>query len=795
MVTGRRFFSRPTVGPGGPSERTRAHPPQATPPPRQPPTTPESATGRILFINQYYWPDHASTAQHLADLAESLAERGHECHVLTSRNHYKPGEPKLPASETYQGVQIHRVPATALGRGGFWIRMTDYLTFYACALVKSLTLPRCDLVVTLTTPPIIGLIGVILARWKGSRHVFWSMDLHPDASLALGKMSRGRPIVRFLEWLAAFVYRQADRVVVLGPYMADRIARKGVPEDRLVTIPVWSRRDEIEPIVRLNNPLRKQLGLGDRFVAMYSGNLGLAHSFDEFLGAARMLRDDSRIVFLFVGGGPRMAEVRATAERESLGNMRFMDYVPRDSLKRSLGLADVHLISMRPEMTGIVVPGKLYGVMAAGRPALFVGPDHCETADAIRDAGCGFVVPTGDCQGVAGAIERLASEPSLASRMGECGRLAFLAHYERKLCCQEWAELASEMVATPANRARARSRPRRREMVSRGAIGLLMMLGLATAIHGDEPNQGVAQIQARHDQALVRELSEYVIKNPRALDRDQAYAALFNKAIEHDWFRENEELAEQYLKAEPNGPVRALAQIIQTMARAQAGQFEVALARYQELMEGIGESDQEDFAVSFSESLAQSAVAAGSYGTARKVYSTLLAKFAESAGLRQKAEAEIKRLDMVGKLAPAFSAQDTAGRLVELESLRGKYVLLDFWATWCAPCVAELPRLQAAYQAHHAAGLEIIGVSLDETKTAVDDFIKARKIPWAQIHNASSPQNLAEVFAVGSIPATYLIDPQGTVIRLDIRGKGLDSALEGLLKTASKPSAPAVRSR
>lgn len=791
MVNGRRFFNRP----GGIAERSIGHPAQAAPAPHQPPPAPEPPTGRILFINQYYWPDHASTAQHLTDLAESLAERGHECHVLTSRNHYKPGEPKLPASETHQGVQIHRVPATALGRGGFWIRMTDYLTFYACAVVKALTLPRCDLVVTLTTPPIIGLVGVLLARLKGSRHVYWSMDLHPDASLALGKMSRGRPVVRFLESLAAWVYRQADRVVVLGPYMADRIARKGVPDDRITTIPVWSRRDEIEPIPRMANSLRRELGLGDAFVAMYSGNLGLAHSFDEFLEAARRLREDARIVFLFVGGGPRMAELRESAQREGLANVRFRDYVPRGSLRRSLALADVHLISMRPEMTGIVVPGKLYGVMAAGRPALFVGPDHCETADTIRDAGCGFVIAPGDPAAVSSAIERLAAEPSLAGRMGERGRLAFLAHHERKIRCHEWAELASEMIAQPAKRSTTRSPSRSREMVSRSALVLLLALGLADTSRGDEPGQGVAQIQTKHDQALIRELSEYVIKNPRALDRDQAYAALFNKAIEHDWFRENEDLAQRYLKSEPNGPVRALAQIIQTMARAQAGQFEVALARYQELMDGIGQSEQEEFAASFSESLAQTAVAAGSYGTARKVYSALLAKFGESAGLRQKVEGEIKRLDMVGKLAPAFAAQDTAGRLVDLERYRGKYVLLDFWATWCAPCVAELPRLQAAYEAYHAAGLEIIGVSLDETKTAVVDFAKARKIPWLQIHNASSTQNLVEAFGVSSIPATYLIDPEGTIIRLDPRGTGLESALESLLKTASKPGAGVTRSR
>ncbi len=179
--------------------------------------------------------------------------------------------------------------ATSLGRRGTWSRMTDYLSFYSGAAFKALRMPRFDLVVTLTTPPIIGLIGTILKRLRGSRHIFWSMDLHPDASMALGRMSPQGRFGRLMYATSGAVYRRADRVVVLGPYMADRIALKQVAAENIVTIPVWSRRDEIYPLPRESNPLRKSLGLEGSFVAMYSGNLGLAHSFDEFLEAARAL--------------------------------------------------------------------------------------------------------------------------------------------------------------------------------------------------------------------------------------------------------------------------------------------------------------------------------------------------------------------------------------------------------------------------------------------------------------------------------------------------------------------------
>ena len=294
------------------------------------------------------------------------------------------------------------------------------------------------MVVTLTTPPIIGLIGTLLRRLKGTRHVYWSMDLHPDASLALGRMSPRNP-------------------VVARPRLAERLRSTARPTRWSCSAPTWptgspakgvrARPDRDDPRLEpprrdlpaspaSGNPLRESLGLDDKFVAMYSGNLGLAHSFDEFLEAARRLRDRDDIVFLFVGDGPRLAEVRAAQEAEGLTNIRFLDYFPREQLHASLSLADVHLISMRPEMTGIVVPGKLYGVDGGGpagplrRPrALRVGR-HDPPGRLRLDR-----PPRRRRRPGRGARPPWPPTPSLARRMGERGRSAFLAEHERNLCC------------------------------------------------------------------------------------------------------------------------------------------------------------------------------------------------------------------------------------------------------------------------------------------------------------------------------------------------------------------------
>lgn len=403
---------------------------------------------RILFVNQYYWPDVASTGQHLTDLAEHLAARGHDVRVLCSRGAYDSGRGAAPARETRGGVEIRRLRATGFGkRRSLLHRALDYASFHALVALEVARSRWADVVVTLTTPPLLGLHGRLAQLVAGARHVHFVMDLHPDAEFELGLLSRTSLAGRLLDRACGHALRTADVNVVLGPYQGARVEAKGTAPERIREIPVWSRADEVVPVPHATNLLRAEWGWADRFVVMYSGNAGLVHRFEEILAAAaRLEREAPDVLFAFVGGGPRRPEIEAAARERGLANVWFGDYVPRSELSRSLSAADVHFMSLRPEQTGIAVPGKLQGILASARPVLFVGAERCESADTIRAARAGFTFTPGEGDALADAILALRADPERRALMGERGRAAFLETFEQRRCCEAWRGLLEEIA-------------------------------------------------------------------------------------------------------------------------------------------------------------------------------------------------------------------------------------------------------------------------------------------------------------------------------------------------------------
>jgi colanic acid biosynthesis glycosyl transferase WcaI len=403
---------------------------------------------KILFINQCYWPDHVSTAQHLTDLAEGLAARGHEVAVLCSRNPYTSGGSVFPKRQQHNGVQIHRVATLGYGKKfGLRGRMLDYLSFHLTALLEGLRLPSSDVVVTLTSPLLVGVLGWLLAAVKRMKHVHWCMDLFPDTGVLFGLVRENGLAHRICSFLTRRYLRSARGIVAISPYMVEHITYYGVAQDRLHVVPVWAVGKDLRPVPHDDNGFLREHALQDRFVVMFSGNLELGGDMDTLIGALAALRGERDIIFVLISEGPRLEKFRTMAEQAALDNVRFLPYQDRDLLAYSLSAGDVHIVTNKKGLGGLRVPCKAYGILAVGRPILYIGEPCCEVADLVRDYRLGAVIEEGDVPGLVRALRALRDDPALRQEISTRARALFEAEYQAQANIDLWTKVLASVVA------------------------------------------------------------------------------------------------------------------------------------------------------------------------------------------------------------------------------------------------------------------------------------------------------------------------------------------------------------
>jgi len=401
---------------------------------------------RIVLLNQYYAPDSAATAQILADLGAGLAREDNEVSAICCRRAYGDPAVRYRARETIDGVEIERTWSTGFGRGSGLGRVTDYLTFVVGATRRLLLCRRPDVVVSLSTPPLVAALGHLLARLRGARSIYWVMDVYPDLAFELGVMRPGTIVGRLFRSMSSFTLRRSDAVVALGETMGERLG--AVRGNAPTVVHNWADGETIRPLAAARNALRRDWGWGERFVVLYSGNMGLAHEFDTALRAAAALGDRDDVRFAFVGGGPRRDEIESRVRREALGNVEFRPYQPRERLGESLTAGDVHLVTLREQMAGLLVPSKIYGILAAGRPTLYVGPDEGEIAEILRIGDCGVRVAPGDSAGLVEAIRRYAGDAELRAEHGRNARRLFEERFTREHGVRAFLALIDALAAS-----------------------------------------------------------------------------------------------------------------------------------------------------------------------------------------------------------------------------------------------------------------------------------------------------------------------------------------------------------
>lgn len=371
---------------------------------------------RILLLNQCFYPDHVSTAQHLTDLALGLVEAGHEVTVVASSRGYDNPELRFPAQENWKEISIRRIWTPGLGKRSKLRRFTDFACFWLSATLILLRLPRFDVTVCLTSPPLISTLGTLIAVLKGGAVVPWVMDLNPDEAVAAGWLRKGGLMERTLSLFQRWSFRRAARIMVLDRFMAKLLEAKGVHSALLHVDPPWSYEDAVRYDVTQRDAFRAEHGLTNKFVVMYSGNHSPCHPLDTVLAGAEQLAQDERIHFVFIGGGSEFSKVKNFARDHALRNMLCLPYQPMETLSASLSAADMHLVVMGNAFAGIVHPCKVYNILLLGMAFLAVCPAEChltDLADRVPDSRYARCLRHGDVTEFAKAVTAAARSGAL----------------------------------------------------------------------------------------------------------------------------------------------------------------------------------------------------------------------------------------------------------------------------------------------------------------------------------------------------------------------------------------------
>ncbi len=396
---------------------------------------------KILLLNLYYPPDTSATAKMAATVVDALAAK-HDVTVLCGRPSYDPTERRsfrLWQKEHSGRVTILRVGSTDYPRLRMRQRVLNYLTYVVLAVPGALFVP-CDVVLAMTDPPFEGIVGAFVALLKRKPYVYNVRDLYPDMALGGGLIRPGL-FSRVWERLHRWALRRAKRVIVLGDDMRERVMTKGVNPARVAVV-----RDGVDfnaaRLAEVDPQVVAEIREGYRFVFLHAGNIGFYGAWETLIEAARLLdKNDSGIGLVFVGDGAERD--RLVAQASGSRAVRFFPFFPAGKIPSVLAAGDVHVITVKRGLEGVVVPSKLYGILAAGRPLLVVAPSKTDAARIVTHCGCGIAVDPEKVSDMMDAARRMARDAALLQRLGEAARAA-APEYDKVLQLEKFEHVIEE---------------------------------------------------------------------------------------------------------------------------------------------------------------------------------------------------------------------------------------------------------------------------------------------------------------------------------------------------------------
>ncbi|MBF0280750.1 MAG: glycosyltransferase family 4 protein [SAR324 cluster bacterium] len=398
---------------------------------------------QVVFVCQVFYPDSTPTSQVFSRLFQKLADRGLEVTVLCGY----PGrmerlEMNLPRNESIGGIHILRCGWNISFKRSYFHRFFSYFSFLTHVGWKLIWSGRKGVVLGVTNPPFLSIILFLTSCLGRFQYQYIFHDLYPEGLVALNKLRGDSILVKFWTFLNRISYQRASVLSVLGRDMIPLLQKNyAIANEKFIHIPNWSTVDISSPREFSKNSLARELGIENKVVVQYSGNMGLWHDLETFVRAAAILRDQDSIQFLFIGGGIRRESAVKLSQQLNLNNIIWRDFVPKEQLAESLSCAHISLISLKKGLEGIAVPSKLYGILASGRPLIAQVPNDSEIALVIEEEGCGFVVEPEQSDPLAVAIRTLAENKDLRVNMGNRAFDAYQKKYTVERAARTFEEL------------------------------------------------------------------------------------------------------------------------------------------------------------------------------------------------------------------------------------------------------------------------------------------------------------------------------------------------------------------
>jgi len=407
----------------------------------------KSLNKSIWILSELYYPEDSATGHNVTNVAEGLAE-SFNVRALCAQPTYQARGLKAPINEVHNKVRIHRCGATSLNKDVLAFRLVNLVTISLSIFFNALArIKRGNVVLVVTNPPTLPFVVFLACKIRGARIILRVEDVYPDALIAAGMVKADSTLVKVFNVLQRGLYKRVDRIIVLGRDMMQIVKRKMEDDTSyVVLITNFADIEQIKPLPRDSNALLRRLGLIDKFVIQYSGNMGRTHGIESLLECAKILRAEDLFHFLFIGFGAKELWLKNNVQKFGLNNVTVLPLQPRSDLNSSLNACDLAIISFVKGMSGISVPCRMYNIMSAGKPILAVSDRESELSQVVEEENIGWVVKPEEPNLIAKAVIEASSNCALLSQMSTRARTLAVEKYSLPTIQQRYRSLIDLVI-------------------------------------------------------------------------------------------------------------------------------------------------------------------------------------------------------------------------------------------------------------------------------------------------------------------------------------------------------------